>query len=146
MRVELSEVKSVVDLGKWLQTKGITPSEHPDFGGVHDGHTTGSLHYGRAANVADMKARRLKGLALDVNDNDPMDDRFRKDFRNEREALTFLYFRLLKAAEKFNWPLDEMFFNGFGYIKEKGEPGSAPNHPETGHDNHLHIGMTTASF
>lgn len=144
--MKLSGVKSVIDLGKWLQAKGITPSEHPVFGGVHDVHTTGSLHYGGATNVADMKVRKLDGRALDVNDNDPIDDRFRKEFRTEREALTFLYFRLLSAAERFDWPLDEMFFAGFGYIKEEGKPGAAPNHPIGGHDNHLHIGMTQASF
>ena len=93
-----------------------------------------------------MKRRGLKGRALDVNDNDPMDDKFRKDFRTEKEALTFLYFRLLNAAEKFNWPLDEMFFDGFGYIKEDGKPGDARNHPIAGHDDHLHVGMIEAGF
>lgn len=144
--MRLREVKSVIDLGTWLQDTGITPSEHPSFGGVHDVHTNGSLHYGGADDVADMKRRRLECRALDVNDNDPMDDKFRKDFLTEKEALTFLYFRLLNAAAKFHWPLDEMFFNGFGYIKEQGEPDVAPNHPITGHDTHLHIGMTEASF
>ncbi len=142
----LREVKSVVDLGKWLLSKGITPSEHPEFGGVHDVHTKGSLHYGGGIDVADMTRRRLKGRALDVNDISPLDDKFRKQFRTETEALTFLYFKLLNGAAKFTWPLDEMFFNGFGYIKEEGKPGVAPNHPITGHDDHLHVGMTRASF
>jgi hypothetical protein len=142
----LREVKSVVDLGKWLQNKGITPSEHPDFGGVHDVHTEGSLHYGGAANVAEMRRRRLKGRALDVNDVTPLDDKFRKDFRNEKEALTFLYFRLLHAADRLNWPLDELFFSGFGYIKEEGQPGDAPNHPVPHHEDHLHVGFTEATF
>ncbi len=142
----LREVKSVIDLGKWLQSKGITPSEHPEFGGVHDVHTKGSLHYGGGVDVADMTRRRLKGRALDVNDISPLDDKFRKQFRTETEALTFLYFKLLNGASRFNWPLDEMFFNGFGYIKEGGKPGVAPNHPITGHDDHLHVGMTRASF
>jgi hypothetical protein len=144
--MRLREVKSVVDLGKWLQSKGITPSEHPEFGGVHDVHTKGSLHYGGGANVAEMKSRGLVGRALDVNDNDPLDDKFRKDFHTEKDALTFLYFRLLHGAAKNNWPLDELFFGGFGYIKEEGKPGVAPNHPITGHDDHLHIGMTQAEF
>jgi hypothetical protein len=40
-----------------------------------------------------------------------------------------------------------MFFNGFGYIiKERGDPDEAPNHPITGHDTHLHIGVTKATF
>ena len=102
-------------------------------------------HYGGADNVADHKVK-ARGQALDVNDNDPMDDTFRRDFRTENEALTFMYFRLLSAAAKFNWPLDEMFFNGFGYTKEQGEPDAAPNHPITGHETHLHIGMTEADF
>jgi hypothetical protein len=144
--VRLHELRSIVDLGEWLQDMGVTPSEHPSFGGVHDVHTNGSLHYGGAANVAAMERRGLEGRALDVNDLDPMDDRFRERFRTEKEALTFLYFRLLGAAERFGWPLDEMFFDGFGYIKEEGRPGEAPNHPITGHDSHLHVGMIEASF
>lgn len=144
--MRLREVRSVVDLGTWLQEVGVTPSEHPGFGGVHDVHTTGSLHYGGAKNVADMERKGLEGRALDVNDLDPIDDRFRQEFRNEKEALTFLYFKLLGAAERFAWPLDELFFDGFGYIKEEGRPGEAPNHPVAGHDTHLHVGMTEASF
>jgi hypothetical protein len=144
--MKLREVRSIVDLGTWLQGVGITPSEHPDFGGVHDVHTKGSLHYGGADNVADMMRRGLEGRALDVNDHDSIDDRFGTDFRTEREALTFLYFRLLGAAAKFHWPLDEMFFDGFGYVKELGTPDVAPNHPIAGHDDHLHIGMTDATF
>jgi len=144
--MKLPEVESIIDLGTWLQSVGITPSEHPDFGGVHDVHTKGSLHYGGADNVADMKRRGLQGRALDVNDNDPMDDKFRKDFPTEKEALTFIYFRLLHAAARFDWPLDEMFFDGFGYRKEQGKPDEAPNHPITGHDTHLHVGMTAVKF
>jgi hypothetical protein len=144
--MELREITSIIDLGTWLQGKGITPSEHPAFGGVHDAHTKGSLHYGGADDVADMERRGLEGRALDVNDLDPMDDKFRRDFRREKEALTFLYFRLLGAAARFDWPLDEMFFGGFGYIREQGEPDAAPNHPIGGHESHLHIGMTVATF
>ena len=144
--MRLGEVKSIIDLGTWLRSMGITPSEHPRFGGVHDVHTKGSLHYGGAEDVADMERQGLQGRALDVNDNDPMDDKFRRDFRTEREALTFLYFKLLSAAAQFNWPLDEMFFNGFGYVKEQGRPDEAPNHPITAHEDHLHIGMIEATF
>lgn len=144
--MELRDVGSIVDLGAWLQGKGLTPSEHPDFGGVHDVHTKGSLHYGGADDVAQMERRGLEGRALDVNDLDPIDDRFRKDFRNEREALTYLYFKLLHAAARFDWPLDELFYRGFGYIKEEGNPADAPNHPVGGHEDHLHIGVTDAVF
>ena len=144
--MKLREVKSIIDLGTWLRSMGITPSEHPSFGGVHDVHTTGSLHYGGANDVADMERRGLPGRALDVNDNDPMDDRFSRDFRSEKEALTFLYFKLLDAAAEFDWPLDEMFFGGFGNMKEQGKPGEAPNHPIADHDDHLHIGVIEAEF
>lgn len=144
--MRLQEVESIVDLGKWLQSVGITPSQHPNFGGVDDVHTKGSLHYGGADNVADMKHQGLQGRALDVNDNDPMDDEFRKDFPTEKEALTFIYFRLLHAASRFDWPLDEMFFDSFGYRKEQGKPDDAPNHPITGHENHLHVGVVAVKF
>lgn len=144
--MKLEDVGGIVDLGVWLQGMGLTPSEHPRFGGVHDVHTKGSLHYGGADDVADMRRLGLKGRAIDVNDNDPIDDRFRQGFRNENEALTFLYFKLLHAAARFGWPLDEMFFGGFGYIKEEGPPDEAPNHPIGGHDDHLHIGVIEASF
>ena len=144
--MKLRDVQSIIDVGEWLKGVGITPSEHPEFGGVHDVHTKNSLHYGGAVDVADMKRRGLEGRALDVNDNDPIDDEFRKAFGTEKEALTFIYFRLLNAAAKFDWPLDELFFDGFGYIKEQGEPDDAPNHPISGHDNHLHIGVTQATF
>jgi hypothetical protein len=144
--MRLRDVGSIVDLGRWLQDVGITPSEHPDFGGVHDGHTKGSLHYGGADDVAQMQRRGLEGRALDVNDLDVADDRFGSDFRNEREALTFLYFRLLGAAGRFDWPLDELFFRGFGYVKEDGPPEDAPNHPVPGHETHLHVGVTRATF
>src|SRR5918996_1203547 len=96
--------------------------------------------------LLDRASPGLKGKALDVNDTDPMDDGFRKDFRTEREALQFLYFRLLHAAEKFGWPLDELFFAGFGYIKEEGRPTEAPNHPVPNHENHLHVALTESDF
>src|ERR687892_535536 len=105
------------------------------------GHSTTAGH-----RTSPRCADGLKGKALDVNDTDPMDDGFRKDFRTEREALQFLYFRLLHAAEKFGWPLDELFFAGFGYIKEEGRPTEAPNHPVPNHENHLHVALTESDF
>jgi hypothetical protein len=38
-----------------------------------------------------MKRQGLAGRAHDVNDNDPMDDTFRRDFHTEKEAQTFMY-------------------------------------------------------
>ena len=31
-------------------------------------------------------------------------------------------------------------------MKEQGKPDISPNHPMTGHETHLHIGMTKADF
>jgi hypothetical protein len=55
--MRIREVRSVIDLGRWLQSKGITPSEHPNLGGVHDIHTRGSPHSGGANDVAEMKPK-----------------------------------------------------------------------------------------
>ena len=129
--MKLKNVKSVVQLGKWLQEQGISPGEHSKFGGVHPVHTTGSLHY--------------RDLALDVNDRG-IDDTLiagRRGFDTEHEVLRWLYGRILGVAEANGWPLDEMFFNGFGFIKER---GFDHNHPITGHDGHLHVGFTRAEW
>lgn len=118
----LNAVGGVVDLGHWMQDRGFVVSEHPSFGVVHQVHTTGSLHY-----VAQ---------ALDVNHNFHSADDAR-EWANETEALKWLYDRVLRAARKHEWPLDEMFFDGFGFRKE------APNvnAPIGGHDTHLHVGF-----
>ena len=39
--VGATEIRSIVDLGEWLRDMGVTPSEHPSFGGVHDVTRTG---------------------------------------------------------------------------------------------------------
>lgn len=119
----LHEVKGIVPLGKWMLEKGFSPGEHPKFGGVHPVHTATSLHY--------------KGLALDVNDRD-VQDTAKGQFKNETEALKWLYFRILGAAEHLGWPIDEMFFDGFGFIKEQ---GFDVNHAIGGHADHLHVGF-----
>lgn len=74
-------------------------------------------------------------LAIDVNDNDVSDDRL--PFDDEQEALRWLYHKTLSIARAEHWPLDEMFHDGFGYIKER---GYSHNHPIGGHDHHFHIG------
>lgn len=125
--MKLAEVRGVVALGKWMQSKGFSPGEHPQFGGVHPVHTSTSLHY--------------KGLALDVNDRDVRDTLMGNrpgQFKTEVAALRWLYGRILGVAEAKKWPLDEMFFDGFGFIKERGYDH---NHPIGGHDGHLHVGF-----
>lgn len=134
--MKLRGVYSVVGLGRWMQERGFSPGEHPAFGGVSNTHTRGatsspnddSLHYSQRA--------------LDVNDRD-VDDTVRGQFSSEAESLKWLYGRILTAAEAHRWPLDEMFFDGLGFIKER---GFDHNHPIGGHDGHLHVGFTTPSW
>ena len=135
--MRLRTVKSVIELGEWMQLKGYSPGEHPRFGGVHDVHTPGSLHYGKARNEAERQRLKFPGLALDVNDRDVTDTR-KGQFKSEGEALKWLYMRILQVADDFDWPLDEMFFDGYGFIKERGFDF---NHAITGHDGHLHVGF-----
>lgn len=126
--MNLIQCKGVVDVGKWMQTKGFAPGEHPKFGGVHPVHTPTSLHY--------------KGLALDVNDRDVKDTLMGNrpgQFQSETQALRWLYGRLLGISEAKGWPLNEMFFDGFGFIVEQGYDH---NHPIGGHDGHLHVGWS----
>lgn len=126
--MRLRECKSVVDVGKWLQSRGFSPGEHSRFGGVNPVHTEGSLH--------DVDQ------ALDVNDRD-VKDTAKGQFSSEHEALKWLYGRILGMAESKGWPLDEMFFSDWGYIKERGYDH---NHPIGGHDGHLHVGFSKKSW
>jgi len=43
--LEKKKPSSIVDLGRTLQSLGISVSEHPSFGGVDPVHVNGSLHY-----------------------------------------------------------------------------------------------------
>ena len=120
----LRDCQSIVQVGQWMQSKGFSPGEHPKFGGVAPVHSNTSLHY--------------KAQALDVNDRDIEDDHM--PFDDEHEALSWLYAKILKVAEK-HWPdgvLDEMFHDKKGYIKER---GFDQNHPIGGHSGHLHVGF-----
>jgi len=50
--------RSIVDVGKFLQSKGLKIGEHPAFGGVGGGHAKGSFHYqpgGAAIDVTDWR-------------------------------------------------------------------------------------------
>ena len=142
--MKLKDCKSVVEVGKWIQSKGMSPGEHPQFGGVHEVHTQGSLHYGGCRSEEERKRLRRAGKALDVNDNsveDTMSRRVRKrlGIYTEHDSLKWLYKRILKVAQEEGWPLDECFFNGYGFIKER---GYGVNHAIGGHENHLHVGFT----
>jgi hypothetical protein len=120
--MRLREVRSIVQLGHWLEDRGFIVSEHPSFGKVHKVHSRGSLHY--------------EGKALDVNHNVHSADEGR-EWNSEKEALSWLYEHLLDTAKRQSWPLDEMFFRNRGFLKET----PADNHPVPGHDEHLHVGF-----
>jgi len=121
--MRLRQVRSVVDYGKWAQQHGFVVGEGPKpFGPVDpNAHTEGSLHY--------------LGRALDINYRTWEHHRW----ESEREALTWLYKRT-KRFRRFHprWPLDELFFNGFGFIKEY---GVKRNFAIDNHEDHLHIGF-----
>lgn len=54
----LPQFGDVVELGKWIQSKGFHVSEHPAFGGVRGKHAPRSYHYsGRALDVNYYPAR-----------------------------------------------------------------------------------------
>jgi hypothetical protein len=122
----------------------MTPGESSDFGIVHAVHTVGSMHY-RHGTKANLLSNKQGNLAIDLNDTGVSDTWFyrlrRREWKlwkpaSEQEALRFVYHKVLKAAKKNGWPLEEIFHNGFGYIVER---GYGINHPISGHDNHLHI-------
>src|SRR5687768_17621071 len=99
--MKLADVHSVAQAGRWMQGKGFVVSEHPAFGIVHKVHGPTSLHY--------------VDQALDVNHNVHSANDAR-EWETEAEALRWLYNHLLKAAKNHKWPLDEMFFNGLGFL------------------------------
>lgn len=144
--MKLGEAKNVKQVGRWLQDHGISPGEHRAFGTVHKVHAVDddgnpvSLHYMRGR--PGVVAENWQGnLALDVNDHDVSDDKFSKKFGkvdSETEALTIVYFKILRVAERKEWPLDEMFFWKWGFRKETGYDY---NTPIGGHDTHLHVGF-----
>ena len=115
----LRNAHTITDAGWWIQGRGFAVAEGPDpFGPVNQVHAPGSLHY--------------KDQAFDVNYGGG------GEWETEREALLWLYQFILQFRVKHpRWPLDEMFFDGRGYLKEY---GPTVNHPITGHDTHLHIG------
>lgn len=137
--MKFSECRSVKQVGETMLSKGFTPGENAIFDLVERVHSDTSMHYKvfRDGKIVDGPLKngvRQGKLALDVNDNDVDDDAM--PFDSEREALAWLYHKLLKVfgPNGFN-VIDEMFFNGYGFIKEA--PQS--NHPIGGHDGHLHI-------
>jgi hypothetical protein len=120
--MRIGEVRTIVQVGHWLEDRGFIVSEHPSFGKVHRVHAPGSLHY--------------KGKAMDVNYNVHAAN-MRREWDSEREALSWLYDHLLESSERFSWPLDELFFRRRGFLKET--PND--NHPVDGHEEHLHVGF-----
>ena len=129
--MKLMKVRSIKELGHWMQKRGISTSEHPAFGGVTQGaHGNNSLHF--------------RGLALDVNDRDVRDTKLGPiKIVSEQQALRLLFRRIKRVARKKGWPLNEMFFDKWGFIKEK---GFEQNHPEDNHEGHLHVGFDKDSW
>ena len=39
--------RTIVDVANYLKSHGLTPAEHPLFGGVGGGHVAGSYHYSK---------------------------------------------------------------------------------------------------
>ena len=119
-----------------MQAHGISPGQHENFGGVDNVHTSTSLHYARRLGRSSMS------LALDVNDNDVRDTWWRHlNHRirpsSEAQTLTWLYKKILRTARRNRWPLNEMFYGSYGFMREY---GYGVNHAISGHATHLHVG------
>jgi hypothetical protein len=162
LMLRLHKVRSMTELGKWFGSKGLSPGENSAFGvvnPVHVGHgsTWASYHYHTAVGM--LGPDRLVGdtktpqgnLAIDLNDISVADDVFHKFMRghwqvwkpqSEAQALTLVYDRVLAAAHQHHWPLAELFFADRGYIAS--DP--THNHPQEGHDDHLHVAMSQHSW
>ncbi len=123
----LKEAHSVEQYGEWAVSKGFTVTEGPGrFGPVHSVHVEGSLHY--------------VDRALDIHYYPKTGSKW----ATESAALNWLYRRTLQFKNSnTSFPLDEMFFNGFGYVKEL---RTSDNHPIGGHDSHLHVGWTKTDW
>lgn len=120
--MRLRQVKSVVEYGHWAKNKGFIVGEGPfPYGPISPVHSTTSLHY--------------SDRALDINYRAGTGTRW----NSEKEALTWLYKKTLNFRTFHRkWPLDEMFFNNLGFIKEL---GVFTNYPIANHEDHLHIGF-----
>jgi hypothetical protein len=152
MAKRLGASRNVEDVGKWMQSRGLTPAENRLFGDVDsDAHTSTSLHYQRGQK-GNLVADKQGDLALDVNDISIADSMFFRVMRghwkiwrpqSEFEALRFLFKKVQKMSQKKGWPLDEMFFNEFGF---RVETGFGVNTPIENHETHLHAGWSKFSF
>src|SRR5919106_6463794 len=113
--MKLRGARSVADVGRWLQSEGVTPSQNKDFGPVGE-HTSTSLHF-QLDTKGNFAPNKQGNLALDVNDISVGDDNFKEGtvIESEKDALTIIYHRILRVARAQDWPLDEMFFDGFGF-------------------------------
>jgi hypothetical protein len=151
--MRLAKVRSVRQLGEWMLDHGITPSENRHFGGVARVHSSSSLHYQDFGNGKRYIRPDSQGeLALDVNDNDVSDSWWRRlrrgewrihKPRTEAETLEWLFKKIKKVSRDKGWPLDEMFFDRWGFRKETGYQN---NTPISGHATHLHVGFYRDEF
>lgn len=148
----LRECRDIEAIVVWLRERGISPGENAFAGVVNPVHTGtngewGSLHYRtvRDGRIVVATKKMVRGvntpqgtLAIDINDNDVRDDKFRRQFRTESECLTFLYHRFVAVFGPEGYDvLDEAFHGGFGFLKE--DPDR--NHPISGHGGHFHAGF-----
>jgi hypothetical protein len=140
--MKLKDCRSVKEITEWMRSRGFTPGENAYVDRVDPVHGSTSLHYKTIVKGAVVFARDKQGnLAIDVNDNDVRDDKM--PFDNEHEALLWLYNKMLTVFGPRGYDvLDEMFFNGLGFIHER----PTNNHPITGHDGHLHAGFKKLSW
>lgn len=138
--MKIADVKSIKELGEWMQERGLTPGENHLFGVVHPVHGETSWHYRESKNGKVAVAPNRQGdLAIDLNDRDVADDiKLGKaaGFKTEAEALDYVYSRIHTTAAEHGWPLNELFFAQRGFIKED---GFDVNHPISGHEDHLHV-------
>lgn len=154
--MKLREVRNVDEYLTWLDARGFRPGENvltgtPTKPGiVYPVHGETSLHYKVIKNgqVVDGPRRNITyqgrvvstrqgKLAVDVNVLTV--DLGKMPFDSETEALRWLFTKSLTVlGPEGHDVLDEMFFDGLGFMKEY---GPKVNHPIGGHDGHLHQGF-----
>lgn len=146
--MRLAKCRGTYDVGQWLLSKGITPSEHRGYGGVDRVHGSTSLHYQLDQKGA-FPAGYQGNLALDANDNDVSSEKWGRKLRRkfglwtEVATLKMAYRMIKRMARRKRWPLDEMFVDGLGFMVEYGYDR---NRPIGNHETHLHIGFSRSRW
>lgn len=144
MSIKPKDITTIRRLGLWRSEHYFVTSENAIFDVVGK-HGSTSRHYqrGRAGILAPYNGYpyRQGNLANDVNVLPQHIGKCflwvnakRVFFRSESAALKAMFDRTLDFADKYNWPLNEMFFDRWGWVEEA--PGR--NNPISGHTTHLH--------